>query len=193
MFAPILVTPPAAAPVSLPEVKGHLRVEHGEDDLLISGMLDAAVRHLDGWSGVLGRALVTQSWRQDFPRFAPLLRLPLSPAASVTSVSYIDPAGASQVASASLYELHTDDIGAAIALRPNAAWPQVSKETHAPVAVTFVCGTDAADVPSPLRIAIMLMIGDMYANRETSAFKAEALPSYITVERLITPYRRVVL
>lgn len=78
MLAPVRVTPPAEPPVSLEEAKAHLRVDFGDDDLYVAGLIEAATAHLDGWSGILGRALVTQTWRQDlcgFPRDG-VIRLP---------------------------------------------------------------------------------------------------------------------
>jgi uncharacterized phiE125 gp8 family phage protein len=66
---PVLVTPPVAAPVSLAEAKAHLRVDFDDEDALISGLIDAATQHLDGWSGVLGRALMPQTWEMSLDRF----------------------------------------------------------------------------------------------------------------------------
>lgn len=59
----IRVTPPAAAIVSLPEVKAHLRVDHAHEDTLIQAYLDAATSWIDGFDGVLGRCVLEQTWR----------------------------------------------------------------------------------------------------------------------------------
>ena len=56
-----LVTPPAEL-IPLPEAKAWLRVDGMEEDALIGGLLAAATAHLDGWTGVLGRALGEQVW-----------------------------------------------------------------------------------------------------------------------------------
>ena len=64
MHRPVLVTPPAETPVSRTEAKAHLRVDGTGDDDLIDGLIDAAVAHLDGYTGILGRCMVTQTWRQ---------------------------------------------------------------------------------------------------------------------------------
>jgi len=78
MYAPIRTTPPATLPVSLTEAKLHLRVDHDDEDLLIEGLIGAATDHLDGWTGILGRCLEEQEWRQDFDGFENF-RLPLYP------------------------------------------------------------------------------------------------------------------
>jgi len=61
---PVRVTAPADRPVTLAEVKNHCRIDHSDDDTLVQSYIDAAVAHVEGWSGVLGRCLVTQTWRQ---------------------------------------------------------------------------------------------------------------------------------
>ena len=59
------------------------------------------------------------------------------------------------------------------------------------MSVTFKAGY--ASVPAPLVSAILLMVGDLYANRETAVTGtvAFALPMSTTVQALIAPYRAV--
>jgi fatty-acyl-CoA synthase len=80
-------------PVTLTEIKAHCRVDGADSDAVLNALIAAAVSHLDGHTGILGRAMVTQTWRQDFEAFGGRLRLPLWPVASVTSVTYRDAAG----------------------------------------------------------------------------------------------------
>src|SRR5206468_3491169 len=87
-YQPILVTPPASSPVTLAEAKAHLVVDFNDDDALVQGLVDGAVSYLDGFSGVLCRALCAQTWRQDFDVFDFYLKLPLSPVISIDSVKY---------------------------------------------------------------------------------------------------------
>ena len=42
-----LVTPPLAQPVSLAEAKSQLRVEHNDDDTIISRLIGVAVAYVD--------------------------------------------------------------------------------------------------------------------------------------------------
>jgi uncharacterized phiE125 gp8 family phage protein len=189
VLAPVLVTAPASAIVTVAEAKAHMAVDHVEDDALIGSLIDAATAHLDGWTGVLGRALVTQTWRQSFPCFQDMLRLRLGPVASITSVGYVDPARATQTASSSLYTLLADDLGAFVWLKEGATWPSTIDEPDA-VTVTYVAGVAAAAVPKAIRQAILLLAGQWYRSREaTGDVAAVELP--FAVSALIAPYRRV--
>src|SRR5690606_31689457 len=61
--------------------------DHSDEDTLIEGLIRAATEHLDGWTGLLGRCLVEQEWRQDYDVVASCLPLPLGPVISITSVT----------------------------------------------------------------------------------------------------------
>lgn len=189
MLAPVRVTAPASVPVSLEEAKRHLAVDHGEDDALIASLVGAAVAHLDGWSGVLGRALVTQTWRQSFPAFATELRLRVAPVAEITSVTYRDGNRALQTANPSTYRLIEDELSAIVRLDEASDWPSTYKQPDA-VTVTYVAGVAAGSVPLPIRHAILMLAAHWYQNRETAAAGGAAELPY-AVSALIAPYRRV--
>lgn len=191
MLYTIRTVAPVDLLLTLGEAKAHCRVDHSEDDILLTSLISAVTAHLDGHTGVLGRALVTQTWRSDYAGFEDL-RLPLWPVASVTSVTYIDTADASQTIASGNYELGRDAMGAFIAAAPGFSWPQTAMRVS-PVSVTAVYGTAAVDVPSDIKAAALLMVGDLYRNRETVAVGgvANAIPMSATVDALLAPYRRV--
>lgn len=194
MLAPVLVTAPTDTPISLDEAIDHLKAGGLGDDAFIEGCIDAAVSHLDGWSGILGRALFTQTWRQDFGGFSDKLRLPLTPVASITHVKYYDGDNALQTLSSSVYQLFNDALGPYVGLAPDQEWPTTYDRPEA-VDVTFVCGTAAALVPASIRAALLLMVGDLYAHRETLQVGSvsSALQTSVTVDALLAPHRRLSL
>ena len=55
-----LVIPPAEEPVSLAEAKQHLRVDSGDDDLLIGSLISAARQAAETKTG---RQLITARWK----------------------------------------------------------------------------------------------------------------------------------
>src|SRR5690554_2717226 len=65
--------------------------------------------------------LITQTWRQEFGRFAVHLPLPLAPVTAIDSVSYFDAGNVQQVLDPGLYALHTDACGAHVVPQPGNA------------------------------------------------------------------------
>lgn len=189
MYAPIRTTSPATTPVSLTEVKAHCRVDGTDSDAVLTILLNAAVDHLDGWTGILGRALVTQTWRQDYCSFTTPLRLAVGPVASVTSVTYYDTDNVQQTLANTVYALRNDAQGARLDLKVDQVWPAYYARADA-VSVTYVAGTAAADVPASIKAAILLLVSHWNENREAVTDGAmSALP--LGVDRLIGLHRRM--
>ena len=191
MLRPILVTPPAAEIVSLDDAKVHLRVDGTDDDDLITMLEAAAEAHLDGYSGVLGRCLIDQVWRQDFVGFDWCLRLPFPDVSAIGSVKYYDTDNVQQTIDSANYQLLEDERSSFVQFTSTFSWPSTYYRPD-PVSVQFTAGYGAAadDVPAAIRAAILLTIGHLYANREAVGDNTQmALP--LGVDALITPYRRV--
>ena len=187
---PVRTVAPEVAPVSLAEAKTHLRVDFTDDDTLIGALIDAATAHVDGYTGILARALVTQTWRQDFCDWPGdrVLRLPLAPVASVESVKYFDAANVeTTVAESGNYALLEDARGPYIKFTSDFAAPALYDERDDRIRVTFVAGYGgAAEVPAAIRAAVLLIVGDLYKNRDAGEVAPNAAAT-----ALLTPYRRV--
>jgi uncharacterized phiE125 gp8 family phage protein len=169
MLAPVRTVAPEIPPVSLDEVKGHLRVDHTDDDELIKALIGAAVTHLDGWSGILGRCMVEQTWRQDFECFASCLSLPLGPVIGIVDVVYKDKHGADQTIDAANYLLRTDAGGRSrLEFATGVTVPGfVSARYRAGYPTTpAVTGDDPAPakstVPDDLKVAIVMHVKANY-------------------------------
>jgi uncharacterized phiE125 gp8 family phage protein len=190
MYAPVLVSPPDEAIVSTEDAKLHLHVDGTIEDGLVESLVAAATSHLDGYTGILGRALVSQVWRQDFDSFGRRLRLPLL-AASIVSVTWRAGDGSISTIEDDSYTLQHDALGSTVRFSDSFSFSSDLYETAA-IAVTFVAGYgEAEDVPQALRQAILLLVGHWYANREAVNVGniTTALP--MSVEALVAPYRRV--
>lgn len=196
MLAPVRTVAPTNPLLTTAEVKAHLRVDTSDDDALIDAIRDAVTDHLDGWSGILGRCLLSQTWRQDFPDFGTLdrIRLPLMPAKSITSITYRDGLNAVQTLSTSIYSgPFVDGLSPFVSLVSGQVWPSTYEREDA-VSITFVAGYDtAADVPKSIRQAALLMIGDLYEHRETVAIGtiSSSIPASPNVDALLSKYRRI--
>lgn len=219
-YRPVLVAAPAEDPVTLEEVKAHLRVierdENGaalpnEDDALITGLIKAAVTHLDGWTGVLGRCLVNQTWRQDSDTFTQCMRLPLGPVSEIVSVKYRNAEGQIATVAADEYAIETSAGGQSFLWFRSTYSRPSNLYDRAAVSVEFIAGYGAAaDVPAALRHAIILMVQDMYRSTgdglylsrdsvdgvgEQQFSRPEAVSEVVrrAVDALTAPYRRVSL
>lgn len=185
MFRPVLVTAPTADIVSLSEVKTHCRVDHDDEDAYLVALIEAATSYLDGYSGVMGRALMPQTWRQDFEDFGDVMRLPVGPVQSITGVSYQDTNGADQTLASTEYVLLRDDFGDYVTLAANKSWPSVGDRADA-VRITYLTGT--ASIPVAIKHAAMLLVGHWYANRE-AVTAAGMMTTPMAVDALLTPHR----
>lgn len=181
-----LITPPDAEPVSLVEAKRHLRVDHTDDGTYIDTLITVARQSLDGREGLLGRALMPQTWElvlDGFPRAEILL--PLGPVVSVTRVAYDDPDGFEQMVAVDDYAL--DNTGATGWLMPSTGgWPTTLSAINA-VRILYVAGYAGGLVPAPIKHAILLIVGQLYASRGERV-KTD-LRDDPTISALVSPYR----
>lgn len=181
-----LVTGPTAEPVPLGVARAHCKIDGSDDDAVLTTYILAARTYVER---ITGRALMTQTWRMtvdEFPEYS--LELPLSPVASVSSVTYLDAAGATQTVSAATYVVDTSSVPARLALADGAAWPTPAVRPGA-VSITFVAGGTLAEVPEPLRQAIVLLVAHWHANREAVNVGNIVTSVPLAFDALVAAYR----
>lgn len=180
-----LVTAPAETPVTLEEACAHLRLSVGDDDATVNALIAAATAHLDGKDGILGRALVSQTWAMTMdtlPRDG--FRLPLVPA-SVESIVYVATGGTETVLPAEQYALSGDRVVPAY----GASWPAPRAQTDA-VTVTFAAGYGGpSNVPAAIRQAMLLLVGYWYDQRSAVNVGNIVNEMPLGVDALLAPYR----
>lgn len=175
---------PARLPLDLHRAKQHLRIDGLGEDYLVQQAIQGVAEHLDGYQGILGRALITQTWTLKLDAFPAWdLRLPLPPLQAVTAIGYVDPDGADQVLDTAAYVVHPGPL-AMVEPVYGGGWPTARRQRGA-VSITFRVGygdTPEA-LPAAIRSAALLMVADLFDNRD-AASAAEA-PA---VRRLLRPY-----
>jgi uncharacterized phiE125 gp8 family phage protein len=184
-----LVTAPTVEPVTLSEAKTDLRVTADDEDSLITSMIQAARGMAET---ITHRALTTQTWDWKLDGFPNRwLEVPLAPLVSVSSISYIDIAGATQTWSAAEYIVV--DAGAMTA--PGRIVPAYGKSWPNPrglpndITVRFVAGYGgASSVPAEIRWALLLIVGELYARRESALVGATIVNVPYSAEMLLSPY-----
>lgn len=191
-FAPVRTVAPVGELVSLAGAKVQCRVEGDEEDASIASLVSAATDHLDGYAGVLGQALLTQTWTQSLDCFpcGRELRLPLGPLGETATIAYFDAAGAVQAFTA--FSAMTDAIGPVLHLDWDASWPSTAWRPDA-VTVTWTCGfgDDASTVPAGIVHAVKLMVGHWYVNREAVNVGNIVNAFPWAVDALLAPHRKV--
>jgi hypothetical protein len=173
-MVPVLITPPANLPVALEDLRQHLRIDHADDDVLITELAAAAVGHLDGFAGVLGRAILRQTWAEEWNCPGPyLLALP-----DVDLDSLDITADGVEVAGA---DISTELTAAGLVVTLSGAY-------GLPVRIEYACALPAAQ-RATVNVVIKMLVAHWYANRETVGDAAVEMPLAATA--LITPLRRV--
>lgn len=170
--------------VSLADAKQHLKVSGAAEDVLINGMIAAATQALDGPEGWLGRALGAQTLEARFSLIdcGASVRLPYRPVNGLVSVKYLDRADNERSADLADFELLGDEL---VPVGAEWVWMGGSLRREA-VRVQYRAGYQA--IPAPIRTAILLMVGDLYRNRETvAAVQMSKIPMSATVESLLRP------
>lgn len=182
-----LIAPPADEPVSLGELKDHLRVTESAEDALIASLGAAARRAVEARAGL---ALMAQGWRLTLDR-APtaIMSLPRAPVLSLDDVSAIDRTGAATSIDPDLYDFES---GPRARLITRGFWPPTSRRVGG-IRIDFTAGwTDAGSVPEELKLAVKMLAAHFYENRESvAAERVFAAPQ--AVDALIGPWRRIAL
>jgi uncharacterized phiE125 gp8 family phage protein len=191
MYRPTLSTAATSTPVTYEEVVNHLRVDADDEEELVRGLIDAATAYFDGYYGVIGRALVTQTWVQKYDGWDAKMYLPVYPVASVTSVVYANTSGGSTTVTSTDYALYTDDCGDYVEFDQAYSYPTVSTESGPKVTITYVAGTAVSAVPAAIKQAMLLLIGHWFAQRETVNVGNISGELAFTTNALIAPYRRI--
>jgi len=165
MFRPVRVTPAAdlPLPISVDDVKSALRVDGDDNNVEIERLIKAAVDHYEGWSGVLGIALVEQTWRQEFGRFEDKMCLKVGPVSSIASVKYRNEQGQIATVAADNYTLKHDAGGQAYVRFDRGFTAPVDLYEDAPVSIEYVAGwpldeDDKPTTPADIQTAIILFV-----------------------------------
>lgn len=166
----IVITPPAFEPLTITEVKAHLRVAHTAEDALITALITVAREQAEAYTQ---RSICAQTLEYTRCAFLDKMELPLCPLQTVTSVKYIDINGIEQTFGVADYQIHSQSTPAIITLAYGKSWPAVRSELNA-VRIRYTAGhATAGAIPASIKSAMLLLIGDLYENREDSAPAAQ--------------------
>jgi uncharacterized phiE125 gp8 family phage protein len=192
-----LITEPTVEPVSLVELKNHLRLplEEIEDetieDNLLTNQIKAAREEVED---ITRRGIITQTWDyflDDWPS-EDYIVLPLG---NLQSVTYVNWKGTDDTLTTLtedtdyVVETNGEQCGRVV-LPYNVSWPTGTLHPSKPVIIRFICGWTSADsVPAKIRAAIKMIAGDLYEHRERQTLSSMSFAENETVMRLLSSAR----
>jgi len=187
---------PAVEPVTLAEVKKHLRLATtdaeataytSEDDLL-NRLITVARTQAEQETG---RAFITQTktYYLDAWPDEPFIRLPY-PTLQSAAVTYRLEDDTTYANTLSTVDTDIVSEPGRVVLQPNESWPSGTLYTDRPIKIVYVCGYGlAADVPEGIKSAILLKISDLYENRGEVVLGISVSKISDAVDSLLRQYR----
>ena len=189
MLALKVVTPLDVVPiVSLEDCRAHLRVTPEDDsppshpdDALILAQLAAAREWIEGYTD---RSLTPRTYDLALDHFpSNEILLPKPPATGIVSVVYFDTDGVQQTLAPSNYVLDSYQEPGWLLPASGFSWPSTYDTINA-VTVRYTAGytlwdnpVQAVPMPKMMRAAVLLLLGDLYENREnTTTVRMEEIP-----------------
>ena len=181
-----LVTPPAAEPLTLADVKAHLRIDGSEEDALLASLVTTAREHLERETGL---CLIVQAWRLHLDRWPKdgVIRIAKSPVQAIQNITVYEADGTA--VDVPLQDHLLDGAG-----RPVRLWlrspPEPGRSVNG-IEIDFSAGFGEAgmDVPDTLKRAMSIHVAHMFAFR--GVVSPDQQPAGIPdgYERLIAPFR----
>lgn len=172
-------TPPEI--IDLAAAKNHLKIDFTDDDTIIPGFIDSAIEEAENFTGTNIKAakytIKFNGWIQN-------MELKLSPVQSIESIKYYDDNDTIQILDAADYQLlQMDKLTTVINYHDADDLPDVYEKAAA-IEIKLTTGYAEGKTPFSIKAAILLILGDLYENRED---KPHGLPS--RSKALLRPYR----
>lgn len=155
-----------AEPITATELKNHLRVDHTDEDTMISSMITAARRMAEEYCM---RTFITSTWKMymdDFPENEEI-RLPMGKVISVVGVDYaVSATHDTEWSNSNYYTALETNIGRIV---PINEFPDTDDKIPNGVEVEYTAGygANASDVPQDIKNAILIIASDLYEHRES--------------------------
>ena len=180
-----IITEPTFEPVTLQEAKDHLRITHLLEDNLITLAITTARMMAESYTQ---RAICQKTIECHRDHFGYVMELPFPAVSAVTSIKYDDIYGVEQTLASTEYDNYLINEPALIVQGYGKTFPGTRDKLNA-VRIRYVAGYASANaIPSPIKSAILLLIGHLYENREDlTTVKMEEMP--LGSKALLNPYR----
>lgn len=166
------VIEPATEPVSLAEMKAHLRLTGTAEDELVGQLIAAARAQVEQETR---RALISQGWRLYLDQWSAgrVVQLPVAPVQGISQILVFDEDGVPHALAETDWRLDKSTSPARIRVKPGAGLPSSAVMA---IEIDFTAGYGAAagDVPETLRQSIRLLAAHWFEHREAGTELAMA-------------------
>jgi len=176
---------PAVEPIGLAEAKAHLRIDHADEDNLITALILAAREAAETHTGL---SFISQEWTyalDQWPEDEGFIRSPRGPLLSLSSIKTYDNADtATTWGSGNTFVAIGED---RIYRRAGIAWPVPGRQERG-IEISYVAGFGllASDVPPAIRHALLIMVAHYYSHRGDGG-ASSVLP--LSASALLAPWR----
>ena len=171
------------------EMRHYLRIDTQDEDELLLMLSRTAATHVED---VIGRALMRRQVTVEMDGYpaSGVINLPLQPVISVDEIQH-DAGGNTTILPAAAYRVVTAHDYTQILRADGVAWPDVTEPGS--VRVIYHAGSSSStDIPEPIRLSILLLVGHWYEHREATITKSQELIDIkLGVDRLLAPYKTV--
>ena len=183
-MALLLTIPPSAEPLTLADVKAHLRLAISDDDAYLTALITAARRTIEARYGLVlmpqAWALFADNWPSDG-----VFHIPLWPVQSISSLTVFADDDTPATIDAAHYYLDAATRPARVALRQGRVFAPPGRTING-LKLSFSAGfgADASFVPAEIKQGLMATVADWYQNRgdvsggTLPATAVEALSAY---------------
>jgi uncharacterized phiE125 gp8 family phage protein len=177
---------PAVEPVTLSEVKAHLRIDGTSEDDLLTGLVRAARQDVERSTGL---ALIDQSWRLVLDRWPASGTVPLRihPVREVLSVTLYGSEGEASLLAPESYQV--DTLSRPARVHAETAPPALRAMNGVEIDFSAGFGESGTDVPDLLRRAILLLVAHWYEFRAGFGPDDQPVSYPAGYERMIVGYR----
>jgi uncharacterized phiE125 gp8 family phage protein len=182
---------PAVEPVSLAEVKEHLRVDGPDEEPLIVALITTARLTIEHLAGL---ALVTQRWAVLLDAWpdASAIELPVAPVASVDAIRVYDEADLASVIDPAEYFADLASRPARLVRRGQLGWPAPGRVANGiEIELTAGFGATPEAVPETLRWAMLMLVGHWFETRAAVEANTQLRHVPLAVQAVLGPYRKV--